>query len=395
MPAFGKLHRGRKRNTLNKTVAIIGSHPATRNFDFTRRDVDIWVFNEAVKTPTNTGFAERADLVFQLHDPVIWRNPGNRNDPGHYDWLKSGNTPPVVMQKKYEDVPNSLELPKDDILKLFGTMKPYVTSSIAWAILYAVHLGYESIIIRGVELETETEYTYQQPAFALAVGVALGRGIKIDTVAKMFDFPLYGFEGDIKLKREQFQERADLLKQQLDANEETLKISGQNLQVATSRFIQGGAADELHKILKAHLELGTQQEATNGAYQENVRYLGKADAMIAEAGDFIFSRQEFEGALQGAGRAHQDSINKANVMAGHLQKAMTDLAKEKKQHKRLKKSQEFIGVMNEYIKFVLYSALYNGAGAENKHLLGVLDKHIKAAGGAKSEAVMLEKMGVK
>jgi hypothetical protein len=67
-----------------KTVAIVGSHPRTRQeFDFNRKYCDIWAFNEAV----SQGWCTKADAVFQMHAPVIWKNPGNRNDPKHFEWL--------------------------------------------------------------------------------------------------------------------------------------------------------------------------------------------------------------------------------------------------------------------------------------------------------------------
>ena len=72
-----------------RTLAIIGSHTRTREaFDFNRTDADVWLFNEAYSNKENV-WAKRADAVFQLHDPIIWKNPKNRNDPKHYDWLKS------------------------------------------------------------------------------------------------------------------------------------------------------------------------------------------------------------------------------------------------------------------------------------------------------------------
>ena len=91
--------------TQKATVAIVGSHPRTRSaFDFTRTDCDVWIFNEALADPS--GWCKRADAVFQMHNPAIWRSPLNRNDPKHYNWLKSGDTPEVIMQEYYEDVPS-------------------------------------------------------------------------------------------------------------------------------------------------------------------------------------------------------------------------------------------------------------------------------------------------
>ena len=89
------------RKDARHTLAIIGSHPRTREeFDFSRTDADIWMFNEAISGKGNV-WAKRADVIFQLHIPAIWKNPKNRNDPGHFDWLKSQYEIPVYMQEDY------------------------------------------------------------------------------------------------------------------------------------------------------------------------------------------------------------------------------------------------------------------------------------------------------
>jgi len=132
------------------TIAIVGSHPKRRDeFDFTRDDCDIWVFNEAVKTETNSGFApaEKVSAVFQLHKPVIWKNPNNRNDRNHFQWLQSTNIP-VFMLEKYEEVPASVPYPLDEIReKITDKM---LTSSIAEAMALAAFLGYKRVEIYGV-----------------------------------------------------------------------------------------------------------------------------------------------------------------------------------------------------------------------------------------------------
>ena len=117
---------------MKDTIAIIGSHPRTRaEFDFNRGDCDIWVFNEAISNGTFT----RADAVFQMHEEAIWRNPKNRNDAGHAEWLKTQNDVTVYMQDYYPDVPCSERFPLDEIAERFKIR--YFTSSVAYAIALA------------------------------------------------------------------------------------------------------------------------------------------------------------------------------------------------------------------------------------------------------------------
>jgi hypothetical protein len=131
-------------DAMKHILVIMGSHPRTRgDFDWSRDDCDILVFNEAMKQ----AWVKRADYVMQMHLPVIFRNPGNRNDANHYEWLKSGNTPIIWMQEEYEDVPRSKKYPIDEVCKLG---RKYLTSSAAYAIALGIQQGYDKIEIYGV-----------------------------------------------------------------------------------------------------------------------------------------------------------------------------------------------------------------------------------------------------
>ena len=103
----------------HETVIIMGSHPGTRaEYDWSRTDADVWVFNEAVLNDLgkNHGFAQpdKVAAVFQLHKPVIWKNPKNRNDGNHYQWLQETDIP-VFMQEEYPEIKSSVKYPLDEI----------------------------------------------------------------------------------------------------------------------------------------------------------------------------------------------------------------------------------------------------------------------------------------
>ena len=126
---------------MKSTLAIIGSHSGTRGqYDWTRSDCDAWVFNEALSSsqvlrrsaeelrkrgdPIKAQIQEEqafvpddgVSAVFQLHLPAIWKNPKNRNDPHHYEWLKSGNTPDIYMLEAFEEVPRAIKYPLDEVI---------------------------------------------------------------------------------------------------------------------------------------------------------------------------------------------------------------------------------------------------------------------------------------
>ena len=81
---------------MNKRLAIVGAHPRTRDdVDWDDKTLDIWAFNEALSVAPEKRWIKRCDLIFQLHLPAIWRNPLNRNDPAHLNWLHA-NPPPTL-----------------------------------------------------------------------------------------------------------------------------------------------------------------------------------------------------------------------------------------------------------------------------------------------------------
>ena len=376
---------------MKDTVAIVGSHPKTRSeFDFNRTDCDIWTFNEALSNPKEI-WCPRSDAVFQMHAPVIWQNPKNRNHAGHYDWLKTQTEAVVYMQDKYEDVPGSVRFPLEEVFQGLHFNKRYITSSVAYALALAASMSYKKIELYGVEMETDTEYRYQRDGVALWVGVALGRGIEVELHCGMLEAPLYGYEGDIKLEYKQFTDRIA----EVDAQQpEIEKQYNEKMQVTSDKikhFMETGQdGGEIVKAVQEQLHHGIQYGQLDGIRQENERYKGKADAMIEASGDFIFSRQEFEAARQALNKKQVELMTQSNVLAGQVDALFREAEKTKNQGRRKKKMTDFIKAIDAYIKTTITTAMIVGGVEENNRYLRILDEKIKAAGGSKSEEVMLE-----
>ena len=104
---------------MKKTLVIMGTHYKGMQFDWKRTDCDIWMYNEAPNVKINgKPIYPKPDALFQLHHEAIWKNPKNRSDEKHYEWLKSGQTPDIYMQEKYPEVPKSIKYPLEEILAL-------------------------------------------------------------------------------------------------------------------------------------------------------------------------------------------------------------------------------------------------------------------------------------
>lgn len=378
------------------TLCIVGSHPrAKETFDFDRSDCEIWVFNEALRME----WVKRADAVFQMHLEAIWRNPKNRNDPNHYEWLKSGQTPTVYMQEQYPDVPRSVRYPLEDIraelLPRFEwtskdrTGRDYFSSTFCYAFALGILKRYDVIEIHGVEMETDTEYRYQRDGLTFWLGLALGRGIEVRAFCNIFDFPLYGYEGEATLDNDEFERRIAELTPQLETAKAKYTEAATLAEQAVMQYLADGKNPQgVIDGLKAQVTEAYNMNVIGGAIQENEKYKSKLLAMIAEAGSFAFSRQEFEMAARGIAQdidKAQKEYNAVAVACGML----FEKTKVKNQMRRKHALKEFAGYARKYIEKAMYVGLFQGAMNENARYLEIMDKLIKAAGGEKSEAVLL------
>lgn len=382
---------------MNTTLAIVGSHPRTCDqFDMSRADCDVWLFNEALSGPSSKTWAKRADAVFQMHVPAIWKNPKNRNDPGHAAWLQSGNTPVIYMQQQFPEVPMAREYPLQGVLDMLeGDPDHFLSSSVAQAIALAIYLGtYDRIEIYGVAMESNTEYTFQREGVAFWKGYAMGRGIKIFFADDTYRVPIYGFEGEISIPYARFDERIA----EIDIKIEPLTAEYRAKSMMTKRvvadLIDKGDKKTVLKCLQEQTEIGIQLGKLDGAKQENQRYKAKADEMrTASGGEFVFSRQEFEtGAANRQKEADQMRI-RVNALSGQLDLVHDSVERAAKgSPKRRNLLAGYQQLLQQYLNANNLAAVYMGAAEENFAYMAHLDKTIKAAGGAKSEAVLLEAM---
>ena len=385
---------------MNQTLAIVGSHPRTRaEFNFQRTDCDIWVFNEAMSTE----WATRADAVFQMHAEAIWRNPKNRNDPKHYEWLTKNTGPDVYMQRRFDEVPKSIAYPIAETLKLTerahfyknGERLPvkYLNSSVDYAIALGIQKGYKKIEIYGVELETQTEYFYQRAGFTFWLGYAAGAGVELEIHSSVLDAPLYGYEGEVVLDYSMFTDRVAELEPMVAELHKQYQAQMAASGDAFDKFLASGKkqdADTFVQLLELQKQLGQQTSKLDGVQQENKKYIEKADAMKEKSEAFLFSRQEFEGAARDMQQRAMAAAQASSVAAERCEVLFTGLVNTAKEKNRKRNANEFLAQIKEHMEQLFFSALYTGAYEENTRLMGILDASIKAAGGAKSEAVLLE-----
>ena len=383
---------------MKNTIAIVGSHPRTREqFDFSRTDCEVWMFNEVIGSAGNE-WAKRADAVFQMHVPPIWRNPNNRNDPRHYEWLKTQTeTPTIFMQDNYADIPAAVNYPLDAIRAMLGNNKDhFLSSSVAYAIALAIYQGYKRIEVYGVAMETDTEYRFQREGVAFWRGFAMGRGIEFYFADNTFETLLYGYEGEVVIDYSKFDERIAQLQpeaQKVEAEYVAKKIELNNALETFCTTSTHEAEKELFAQVESLKKYADVLGLLDGAMQENAKYKAKADAMKETNGEFIFSRQEFDSAVGTLRNASQQADTDITIIGTELNMihgSVKSAAKNSPKYNRM--TQDYRAHLVRFMAAVNKAGLYRGAVNENMNYMAILDKSIRAAGGEKSEAVMLESM---
>jgi hypothetical protein len=365
---------------MKDTVAIVGSHPDTsKQFDFDRTDCDIWVFNEALATD----WCKRADGVFQMHKPVIFRSATNRNDPKHYEWLKTQQDCVVFMIDQYEDVPKSEKYPLMEIFEAFPNAERYFTSSVAYAIALAVYKGYKVIEVYGVEMETQTEYGPQRTGVAYWVGFAAGKGICVNFHSrKFFSAPLYGYDGDIQIPIEYFEQRIEHLNQ---------FVLGSKGQFENVRMMIEDQLDDFVTTYKTNLEdLDVRITAagqnsynlgmTEAALNLNKMYLDKSQKMIEETGEYLIVRQEYEGYKLSGMKNMQKAQAMTNRTSDVLTKLRPSLNTNENKAVREKLVKDFSGALANFLHASHEFGKVQGVVRESLVLLKEYDTYLRASG---------------
>lgn len=353
------------------------------------------MFNEVMSNPVNT-WAKRADIIFQMHIPTIWRNPLNRNDPKHYDWLKSQSEIVVMMQDVYADVPMSTKYPLDEIKAMLGDGAKFLTSSVAQALALAAYVDkFDRVEVYGVAMETNTEYGFQREGVAFWLGFLNGRGIDVYFADKTFEAPIYGYEGEVFIKYERFAERLAILEPERDKLTGEYNAASVIIRGALDNFYQSSDDKTEQALYDAVFALRTSAERLgflDGAIQENKRYQHRADEMLGVDNNFVFSRQEFESGAARMQKLGEDENTNCISLGTQLEIVHRNIKQAAKgSPKRTKLMESYRHILAAYIRAVNKVMLHKGAAQENLTYMNYLDRHIQAAGGSKSvEAIMAQ-----
>lgn len=267
---------------MNK-LAIVGSGTNTRsNAPFDDPDYDIWVFNEAAQSE----WCKRWTAVFQMHKPEIYKGHNTKNAT-HWEWLQQQHGKPIYMETRDPQVPDSVEYPLQDAIKLAG-VKMFPTT-FAYMAALAIMQGYKEIRIFGVELSA-SEYEYQANGYLFWFGFLRGRlGTEnVDSAVlyldkNIFEVPLYGYEGNLALGSEYFADRAKVLDAKWQSAEKNLK----NMKKSIAEAIDKNKFDKVRRLVQDFQYAAIIGGEHAGALSEAERYQTFGDR-YADRGGFEF-----------------------------------------------------------------------------------------------------------
>jgi hypothetical protein len=237
------------------------------------------------------------------------------------------------------------------------------------ALALAIYLGYEEIQLYGSELSSSTEYYYQATNYAFWIGLAHGRGIRLELKCWESEFfqPIYGFEGEAQLDKSHFEGRF--------AEQETAWKNNDNLLSKLKNRLDGAMLEaKFDEVARLSLEmeaLALTTGETSGAMGEAQRYSQRGDPI---------SRQEFErvsAKAQIEGQKLQTEIDHASGKCEYVWNVW-------KQTGRLVALNQLRAFLKEKMGYAYDTGIQLGIFHENMHYIHRYDELVMALGGERA-----------
>lgn len=216
-----------------KKVCICGTSRTLKQIPQNIPGLEYWILNDMYL------IAKGFSRVFEIHPKDILDNCISSNGNMRISELAKLSVP-VYMQEHFEDVPNSIKYPLDDIIQHFG--RDVFQSTVDYMIALALYEGYEEIYIYGVDMSVGEEYEYQKPTASYWIGRAEGMGVKVfmpDNCDLLKTYYRYGYED---LAKDNF-----IIKAQAQIKE----LDRQSKEFNKNYYIAQGAKETWEFILRA------------------------------------------------------------------------------------------------------------------------------------------------
>jgi len=106
---------------------------------------------------------------------------------------------PLYTVRRYPEFPNAILYPLEDIVDFFKLPIAYFTSGPEYAMAWAIKEGFDEMTLYGLNMSVHEEYHSQKPGMEFWIGIALGRGVKVNlqheqtSLLKTRSGELYGY----------------------------------------------------------------------------------------------------------------------------------------------------------------------------------------------------------
>ncbi len=406
-----------------KTVAFVGMAVTSRaDAPWDNPDIPIWVLNEMGHTdlvhpkagdadPSPYKFIQRWDELFQIHARWDFTRNDNFNDPLHWEWLQEQDgTRPIWMQEQFEDIPGAQSYPLDEATALVAKVwigdkqVQYFSATMPYMVAKAIVDGYERIELWGFEMSSGTEFNYQKPSSLFWLGVAAGRGLEIYTPpgCKLFQGPLYGYEGSTLIFKHDFVKRLAELEEIIPKLQDKLQATSDEavrINVAHASIKPGNRAgltqlkEEGGKVSQQQELFVAQINAIGGAIQENKYWIEFAENISDEDNQWV-NRQHLEIRQRGIVSKQKESVGLLNKVNGQMLAVIQELKPKtlkKTERNRLTKKRNKLA--NERGKHNGITNALSGAVQENKRWILYVDQMLSgdtAGLGPESEEVVVQ-----
>lgn len=149
-------------------IAIVGAALSAAEAPYSDPDWEVWALPWRNRTPSIARY-------FEMHVRQQWCPMAKGAE--YLAFLRS-LTVPVYMHEAQPDIPASRTFPWATVAR--AVRRDYFASSIAYMLALAISMQPQAIGLWGVDLALDNEYGAQRPNVEWLLGLAEGRGIRID-----------------------------------------------------------------------------------------------------------------------------------------------------------------------------------------------------------------------
>jgi len=159
----------------SRIVHILGKGEGWHAIKDVPKGSNIYGINDAfLRTPEVT-------KTFHMHDLEIFLKKPSTHSSTNLCIQHANEKPEMDFYSLYawNKIPHCKEYPLNEITERFHTS--YFTSSIEYAIAYALWEGVDELYLHGINMTVKQEYIDQKPGVEFWIGVAKGMGVKVHT----------------------------------------------------------------------------------------------------------------------------------------------------------------------------------------------------------------------